>query len=99
MAKLIEKLLRKGKTLLPLFDEESEYYVGMGAVIEHTRYSPETVHRIQTGNREPTTNFIESVTLNLRYKYNVIDDTRKDITNEFYTSKNLFGEEYADIVL
>ena len=88
----------KEKSRLPLFDQESEYYVGMGAVIEHTRYSPETVHRIQTGNREPTTNFIESVTLNLRYKSSVTDKYGNDLTNEFYTSKNLFGEEYADIV-
>ena len=99
MVKLIEKLLGKDKTLLPLFDEKSEYHVGMGDVLNYTRYSPETVKRVETGDRKPTTNFIEIVTLNLRVKTTKFDDAGKDITNEFYTSKNLFGEEYADIVL
>ena len=88
----------KTKQKLPLFDEKSLYYIGIGDVLNNTRYSPETISRVESGDRKPSTNFIENVTLNLRVKNTKYDEDGIDITNEFYTSKNLFGEEYADIV-
>ncbi len=88
----------KTKQKLPLFDEKSLYHIGIGDVLNNTRYAAGTVDRIKSGDRKPSINFIEKVTLNLRVKKTKYDEAGNDITNEFYTSKNLFGEEYADIV-
>tara|TARA_R110002020_G_scaffold440887_1_gene651553 strand:- start:492 stop:737 length:246 start_codon:yes stop_codon:yes gene_type:complete len=76
------------KNELPLFNKESEHYVPLAELVDHTGYSLYTLDKVRRGERKPSDNLIKMVVYSLRFKR----------PGKLYTAGDLFGEAYAHVL-